>query len=250
MDCIKVLKAAGSLADDGSVDVVFEIARRFVVTAAITNDELNSLDESTLREILGGLVDEIAGQERTSESIEIGNILEIRDGETGSEIKVASHALETPGDFSPDEIQTQVIGDIGPFLSRLENEDDAALSLDEVRGEWEHEVGESDENRNFQDWIAAKHPHLLPMLAAEVLPATAFQITEKDIENVLRDYSLRVTDTEGKSFETMSSELIGEIDHVRVQKAALSSGVTIEEQATGANDEIRKILIEIGVLEF
>lgn len=35
-------------------------------------------------------------------------------------LKMAAHALETPGDFSPEELQEQVIGDIGNFLSRLE----------------------------------------------------------------------------------------------------------------------------------
>ena len=37
------------------------------------------------------------------------------------------------------------------------------------------------------------------------MTCTAFQITNEDIENVLRNYSLRVTDTQGKSFETMAS---------------------------------------------
>jgi len=79
---------------------------------------------------------------------------------------------------------------------------------------------------------------------------TAFQITEDDIENVLQDYSLRVTDTQGKSFETMATELIGEIDHARVEKAALDSGCDLDVQTTAAYDEIKKILVEIGVLEF
>ena len=38
-------------------------------------------------------------------------------------LKMAAHALETPGDFSPEEMQTQVIGNIGAFLARLEGED-------------------------------------------------------------------------------------------------------------------------------
>ena len=78
----------------------------------------------------------------------------------------------------------------------------------------------------------------------------AYQVTVDDIENVLHDYSLRVTDTQGKSFETMAAELIDEIDHDRIEKAALKSGCDLDEQTTGANDEIKKILVELGVLEF
>lgn len=78
----------------------------------------------------------------------------------------------------------------------------------------------------------------------------AFQTTEEDIENVLRDYSLRVTDAQGKSFETMAAELIGEIDAGRVEKAALDAGADMNNQIAGAYDEIRKILVEIDVLEF
>jgi hypothetical protein len=82
------------------------------------------------------------------------------------------------------------------------------------------------------------------------MTCTAFQITEKDVQNVLCNYSLRVTDTQGKSFATMASELIDEIDHDRTEKAALKSGCDLDEQTTGANDEIKKILVELGVLEF
>ncbi|MYM92646.1 hypothetical protein [Duganella vulcania] len=80
--------------------------------------------------------------------------------------------------------------------------------------------------------------------------STAFQVTEIDIENVLRDYSLRVTDTQGKSFEMMAAEVLDEIDSERVEKAALDSGCDLDEQTQGAHDEIHKILVEIGVLEF
>lgn len=82
------------------------------------------------------------------------------------------------------------------------------------------------------------------------MTCTAFQITEEDIENVLHDYSLRVTDTRGKSFEKMAAELIDEINCARVEKAALDSGCDLDEQTQGAYDEIKKILVEMGVLEF
>lgn len=78
----------------------------------------------------------------------------------------------------------------------------------------------------------------------------AYEISADDIENVLQQYSLRVTDTQGKSFATMAAELIDEIDEARVEEAALKSGDELDAQTTGAYDEIKKILIELGVLEF
>lgn len=78
----------------------------------------------------------------------------------------------------------------------------------------------------------------------------AFQVTEDDIENVLQDYALRVSDTQGKSFETMAAELLGEIDCERVEKAALKAGTELDEQTSAAYQEIKTILTEIGVLEF
>jgi len=82
------------------------------------------------------------------------------------------------------------------------------------------------------------------------MSGTTFQITEDDIQNVLESHSLRVTDTKGKSFEAISKELISEIDHGRVEKAALNSWCDLDEQTTGAYDEIKQILVEISVLEF
>lgn len=82
------------------------------------------------------------------------------------------------------------------------------------------------------------------------MASTAYQITAEDIENVLRSYSLRVVDTQGKSFEAMAAELIDEIDCERVEKVALNSGCDIDDQTQGAYDEIHRILVEIGVLEF
>lgn len=78
----------------------------------------------------------------------------------------------------------------------------------------------------------------------------AYQVTVSDIENVLQMYSLRVTDTQGKSFETMAAELIDEIDHDRVEAAALASGCDLDDQTQGAYDEIQMILVELGVLDF
>ena len=79
---------------------------------------------------------------------------------------------------------------------------------------------------------------------------TAFQITEEDISNVLHQHSMRVIDTRGQSFEMMASALIEEIDHARIEKAALASGVELDQQTQGAFDEIHKILVELGVMDF
>lgn len=79
---------------------------------------------------------------------------------------------------------------------------------------------------------------------------TAYQVSDEDIENVLQNYSLRVTDTQGKSFETMAAELINQIDAARVEKAALRAGIDLDEQTQAANDEIKTILVELGILEF
>lgn len=79
---------------------------------------------------------------------------------------------------------------------------------------------------------------------------TAFAISEDDIENVLHSYSLRVTNTKGKSFETMAAELIYKIDHVRIEKSALNGGCDLDYQTNAAYDEIKQCLVELGILEF
>lgn len=33
-----------------------------------------------------------------------------------------------------------------------------------IRSEWEHAVGESDESRNFLDWLSAEHPAIVPVV--------------------------------------------------------------------------------------
>lgn len=87
-------------------------------------------------------------------------------------------------------------------------------------------------------------------LEGEHMNSNAFQVTAADISNVLAEYSLRVTDTQGKSFETIADELIDEIDHESVESAAIASGTEIDEQVQGAFNEIKKILVEMSVLEF
>ena len=87
------------------------------------------------------------------------------------------------------------------------------------------------------------------MTLDEMNPCTAFQVTEDDIENVLRECWPYVGNTQGKTFEAMAEELLGQIDPARVEKAALDSGTNLEEQTAGAIDEIKKILVEQGILD-
>lgn len=82
------------------------------------------------------------------------------------------------------------------------------------------------------------------------MTGTAFGVSEEDVEAVLQAYSMRVTNTRGKSFEAMAEELIDEIDHARVEKAALRAGCDLEDQIKAAFDEIKAILVEQGILEF
>lgn len=79
---------------------------------------------------------------------------------------------------------------------------------------------------------------------------SAFEATEIDVQYVLEQYSLRVTNTEGKSFETMACELINEIDMKRVATAVLDGENDINLQTIAAQEEIKKQLVNMGVLDF
>ena len=71
------------------------------------------------------------------------------------------------------------------------------------------------------------------------------------IADVLRAYSLRVSNTRGQSFDAMAAELVDElvdeIDAVRIEAAA--SGLEGDARATRIFEEIRAILVERQVLE-
>ena len=77
----------------------------------------------------------------------------------------------------------------------------------------------------------------------------AFEITEDDVANVLRNNLSRVANTNGRSFDGMAVELFGEMDCDRVAAAALDSGTDLVVQTGGAYREIEQILIEDGVLD-
>lgn len=89
------------------------------------------------------------------------------------------------------------------------------------------------------------------LAAREVKPIRlGFSATEDDVQHVLEDFSLRVTNTQGRSFETMATELINEIDLDSVARAALEGGDDIDQQSLAAYREIKQQLVNIGVLEF
>ena len=67
------------------------------------------------------------------------------------------------------------------------------------------------------------------------------------IADVLRAYSLRVSNTRGQSFDAMAAELVDEIDVVRIEAAA--SGLEGDARAKRIFEEILAILVERQVLE-
>lgn len=80
----------------------------------------------------------------------------------------------------------------------------------------------------------------------------AFEITQEDVENVLRNHLENVVNPEGEPLEAVAKALFDQsaIDFARVEKAALDSSCDLDEQTQGAYDEIKDILVEIGALAF
>jgi hypothetical protein len=76
----------------------------------------------------------------------------------------------------------------------------------------------------------------------------AFQITEEDVENVLRSNALHAANTNGKSFESIAAEICDDLDHGKIESAALY-GNDMEQQTNYACDEIARQLREKGILE-
>lgn len=76
----------------------------------------------------------------------------------------------------------------------------------------------------------------------------AYEVSEDDVENVLRSNSLAVANTNGKSFESMANEIFPQLDFQLIEEAALA-GDDLDQQTDYANDEIARQLREIGILE-
>lgn len=80
----------------------------------------------------------------------------------------------------------------------------------------------------------------------------AFEVTQDDIENVLRQNSHRVANSKGIPFETLAEDLFDALtpeDLDRIAGAALDMGDDLEEQTDGAYEEIRLLLVQRGVLD-
>lgn len=82
---------------------------------------------------------------------------------------------------------------------------------------------------------------------------TAFQITDEDVCNVLRQNWTKVADTKGLSFEAYAEVLfenLGVDDFDAIEAAALAGGDDlIEEQLPAAYEALRTILVREGVLK-
>lgn len=80
---------------------------------------------------------------------------------------------------------------------------------------------------------------------------TAFEISEIDVEVVLRAHRERIVSPMVRSFDALAQSVYGELtdeDFGRIEKAALDSGTDMDEQTDGAHDELRTILSERGIL--
>lgn len=92
------------------------------------------------------------------------------------------------------------------------------------------------------------NPDHLAEMAQRNMKNLAYQATEEDVENVLRSNSLAVANTNGKSFESIATEVFGSLDFDLIEQAALF-GDNLDEQTGYANDEIARQLREMGILE-
>ncbi|HCF2992618.1 TPA: hypothetical protein NIB67_006778 [Pseudomonas aeruginosa] len=79
----------------------------------------------------------------------------------------------------------------------------------------------------------------------------AFEVSEEDVCLVLRNNALHVANSKGLPFEVMAEQIVANFsfdDHTRVALAALDGGCELDEQTKAAQAEIRKILLEQGIL--
>lgn len=75
----------------------------------------------------------------------------------------------------------------------------------------------------------------------------AFEITEEDVEVVLRANSLKVANTNGMSFEAMAEMLLPQLDTDRIALVALGAN-DMDDQTTAAHVEIHRQLWAAGVV--
>lgn len=76
----------------------------------------------------------------------------------------------------------------------------------------------------------------------------SYEVSPASITNILRRYSLRVANTEGKTFEELAEELFFELDIDRVEARA-NGFDDIDMQKHVAEAELFKLMVEDGVLD-
>lgn len=86
MEQLKQIVMASSKSSDGSVDAVFEINIKLVVTAGFDKDEISGLNEDRLRASLAGQANELIPQIRMEDAIDVGPIIELRNDGVSGEI--------------------------------------------------------------------------------------------------------------------------------------------------------------------
>lgn len=79
----------------------------------------------------------------------------------------------------------------------------------------------------------------------------AFEISEDDVANVLRQNAVQVADAGGRSFDQLAEKIFDDWDggDIRRIEAAALSGDDLDEQTDAAYAEIRVILVEQGILK-
>lgn len=95
MQQIQKLVRASKKSSDGAINAVVEVTWQFVVTVAIEKDEIENIDEEALRDMLGDQVGEMVSMTKNpGDAIEIGHVLEVRDGDT--EEMITLDEIDTP----------------------------------------------------------------------------------------------------------------------------------------------------------
>lgn len=77
---------------------------------------------------------------------------------------------------------------------------------------------------------------------------TVYQATEEDVANVLSSNELAIPNGDGRSFDALAQEVMGNLDFEEIENAALY-GDGLDQQTDYANDEITRQLRVLGVLQ-
>lgn len=138
-------------------------------------------------------------------------------------VQVTANSPEEAAAYALDDLRDETLG---PWFAK------ASCS----RGAVEVQVGGVDEDAPLlPDSSSSEH--------------AAFEVVAEDVESVLRENILRITDSKGLSIEAMAEFLLPSLDAGRIEKAALDGGVELVDQAAAARAEILAQLTEAGHLK-